>query len=133
MAIYDYLSATPATPDNNETLNTPRPQVSLVEKGVRNQIIHVADDNSEARISLSDDNIFFLTLQWAALSQTDIDILEDFYFNPLKGDARAKSFIYTHVDGYNYTVRWDSDWSKTSYPTYNSLRSMTMKILGRAP
>lgn len=128
--IYDYVST--VTPDNDVTL-TVTPQRLLVETGTKNQIIHLGDDGSEERVSLSDDSIFRVTLQWNHLNESDSGTLFEFWNSATKGNGRAESFKWDHpVDGHTYVVRFDSDITRTLTPnTLYAIPQATLKILGR--
>lgn len=108
--MYDDLSV--VTPDVNQTLSV-KPQGVITEIGSKNQEIHVADDNSEERIGFSDDSIFYVTLQWPAISESDSGTLQQFYHDPLYGNARLKTFKWSHpTDGHTYVIRFDSDFER---------------------
>lgn len=132
--MYDYLSL--LAPDNNVTLATPCPQKVLVEHGLRNQVVHLADDDSEERIGFSTGTIFDVTLIWRALSESDAGTILDFYFDTAKGDARLKSFKWAHpTDTHTYVVRFNSDLTRTIAPAANNIHalpSMGLKVLGYA-
>jgi len=129
--MFDYLSA--ATADNDVTLAV-NPKKVIVEDGSKNQEIHFGDDGSEERISLSDDSIFYCTLIWTYMSESDAGTIMDFFHDAAKGNGNAESFKWTHpTDGHTYVVRFDGKLTKkiyavrTSAYSYDSVR---LKILG---
>ena len=128
--IYDYVST--VTPDNDVTLSV-EPQNVLVERATKNQIIHLADDGSEERVSLSADSIFWVVLQWNYLNESDAGTLLDFWNSATKGNGRAESFKWSHpTDGHTYVVRFDCDISRALQPASRfSVPEVTLKILGR--
>ena len=65
--IYDYVST--VTADVDQTL-TIKPQGVVTEEGYFNQAIHLADDNSEERVSLSDGAIFYISWKWNQLTES---------------------------------------------------------------
>ena len=55
---YDFLST--ITPDYDYTL-TIKAQAPITEEGWKNQVIHMADDNTEERITLSTGSIYYVS------------------------------------------------------------------------
>jgi hypothetical protein len=127
--IYDYVSQ--ATADNNQTLSV-LPQRVLKEFGTKNQVIHLGDDGSEERISLSDDSIFYVTLQWPVLDESDAGTLMEFWHDPSYGRGRAKTFKWEHpTDGHTYVVRFDSDFSRDlQLASIFGVMEVRLKIIG---
>jgi len=66
--IYDHISA--ATADYDYTLSI-KAQGIVTEDGYKNQVIHLADDNSEERITLAVNSIFSVSWAWGLLSEED--------------------------------------------------------------
>lgn len=128
--MYDYLST--VTPDNDVTLSV-SPQKTLVELGTKNQTVHLADDDSEERISFSDDSIFYVTLQWPRKSETDLGTVLDFYYNTAKGNGRLKSFKWQHpTDGHVYVVRFDCNAERQiQIGNIHGFVNVKFKVLGR--
>ncbi len=133
--IWDYLSATPVTPDYDAFLSL-TPQRILVEAGQKNQIVHLADDDSESIVSFSDDSIFYITLQWEHLTEADAGTLFDFYHATAKANGMARSFKWTHpgeTDSHTYIIRFASALSRKIRPGFDfGFASIKFKILGRA-
>ena len=135
--MWDYLSATPVTPDYNATLDV-RPQRVLIEDGVKNQIVHLGDDNSEEIISYSTDSVFYVSLQWDALTESDAGTIFDFYHDTAKGNGMARSFKWTNYaetsDQHTYTVRFASSLPRSVIPgNIHGFANILFKVLGRAP
>ena len=134
--MWDYLSATPVTPDYNFEMSV-KPQKLLLEDGQKTQIVHLGDDNSEEVISFSDDSIFYVTLQWTALSEADAGTIYDFYHDTAKGNGIARSFKWTNyaeTDQHTYTVRFASPLPrKIMTGNIHRYLDITIKVLGRAP
>ncbi|HAR98399.1 MAG TPA: hypothetical protein DCS11_05830 [Syntrophus sp. (in: bacteria)] len=133
--MYDYLPT--VSPDADYTLGlTPyaiHPQGVVVEEGRKNQVIHVADDNSEERISFSDDAILRVRFTWETLTAAESGTIVDFYYNPLIGNALQRSFKWKHPDdGHTYVVRWDCDLARArkAYDVYGILE-VVLRVLGR--
>ena len=129
--MHDYLSVVAA--DNDVTLSV-SPNNVIVEDGSKNQVIHIADDRSEERISLSDDSIFFVTLIWTYKNASDAGTIMDFYHDAAKGNGNAKSFKWSSPDGHTYVVRFDGalkrEMKKTNGVIYN-FPNVRFKILGK--
>lgn len=134
--IWDYLSATPVTPDYNATL-TVYPQRVLVEEGEKNQVVHLGDDDSEEVISFSDDSIFFVELHWDdGISESDAGTIIDFYHDSAKANGRARSFKWTNYseisDEHTYVVRFASALHRRRRPpTIHEIANVRLRILGR--
>lgn len=128
-AMYDYLSK--VSPDNDELLNI-SPQGIIVEKGLKNQVIHLGDDNSEERISFSDDPIMRVSLQWPNKTESDLGTILDFYYSTTKGNGRLESFIWRHpTDDYAYVIRFDCDASRQIRHTdLHGFVNIVFKVLG---
>jgi len=133
--MYDYLPTVSA--DANYTLGlTPygiAPQGVVVEAGEFAQAVHVGDDGSEERVGFSDQAVFHVRLNWEVLTASDAGTLVDFYYNPLIGKGRLRSFKWKHPDdGHTYVVRFDCNMERQrkAYDIYGVL-NITLKVLGR--
>ena len=117
--IWDYLSATPVTPDYNAVLDVSPRQV-LVEDGEKNQIVHMGADGSEEIISFDDDSVFYVDLQWDRITEADAGTIFDFYHDTAKGNGIARSFKWTNqaelTDPHTYTVRFASSLPRSVRP-----------------
>jgi len=134
--IYDYLSAVAVTPDYNVLLDI-SPQKVLYENASKNQVVHLGDDDSEAVISFSDDSIFIIRFLLEELSESDAGTVFDFWNDSVKANGRARSFKWQDhgvEDQHTYTVRFDSDISRTiRMSSIFGFAEIKLKILGRAP
>lgn len=129
-ALYDYLDV--ETPDSNVILSV-NPHRILPEMVARNQIIHLADDDSEERISLSSNKICFVKLNWLQLKATDSGTLLDFYCDSNKGDGMVKSFKWQHpTDNHIYVVRFDSNITREiKLADLHGILNIQFKVLGK--
>lgn len=130
--MYDYLST--ITADYSAVTLSVRPDKILTEEGEKSQVINVGDDGSEERISLDDDSIFYVTLQWNRITASDAGTIIGFYHDAAKANAQARTFKWQHpTDGHTYVVRFASslprEWSGESI--YHRISSVKLKVLGR--
>jgi len=102
----DFLSI--VTADYDYTLAI-KAQGTITEEGWKNQVIHMGDDNSEERITLSTGSIFYLTYPINLLSESESGTIFDLYHDPVKANGMGRSFKLTTYDngGSNYVVRFD--------------------------
>ena len=127
----DYLSV--VAPDSAGTL-TVRPQRILVVTSEKHQKVHIADDTSEYRVSISDASIFTVQLAWTKLLRADADTIFDYFNSSTKGNGFQKSFKWDHPKEANvYVVRFASKLKHRTLPgiTY-SIPSISLKVLGKA-
>ena len=134
--IWDYLSATPVTPDYNATLAV-APHRVLVEEGEKNQIVNVGDDDSEEAISFSDDTVFFVVLEWHNINDSDAGTIFDFYHDTAKGNGIYRSFKWTNsaeiTDQHTYVVRFAGPMvRKRIPPELHEIANIRLRILGRS-
>jgi len=126
---YDYLPT--ITPDYDYTL-TIKAQGTVTEDGYKNQVVHLADDNSEERITLSPNSIFYVSWDWALLSETDSGTIFDLYHDPLKANGIGRSFKWAAHDGHTYVVRFAMNLSRAGNNVSRwGLPGVKMRILGR--
>ena len=130
--MYDYLST--ITADYSTTTLAVTPDKILTEEGEKSQVIHIGDDGSEERISLDDDSIFYVTLQWGRITASDAGTILDFFHDTAKANGQVRSFRWSHPsDGHTYVARFASAlpraWSGGS--TYHQISQVKLKILGR--
>lgn len=135
--IWDFLSSTTVIPDYNGILDIKR-AVDITEDGVKNQIVHIGDDNSEEVISLSDESVFYVNIGWDGLTESESGTIYDYYHDTDKGNGMANSFEWTHYnenpDPHNYVVRFASSVPRVINKGMSAIHSMTgvkLKILGR--
>ena len=133
--MYDYLDV--ATPNYGDDSGEPAlaltPHNSLVEVSEKNQVIHTADDNSEERVSLSDDNIFKVTLQWETITESEAGTIVDFYYDSTKGNGVTRTFVWDHpTDGHSYVVRFNGPIKRQINPaSLYDIKSITFRVLGK--
>ena len=103
--MYDYLQA--ATADYTTTTLTIKPS-AIRETGQKNIEINTGDDESEERVAVSLQTIFYVTLSWRHKSESDAGTIFDFYNDQAKGAGEGRSFKWEHpTDGHTYVVRFD--------------------------
>jgi len=126
---YDYMSI--VTPDYDYTLVI-KAQGNVTEEGYKNQVIHLADDNTEERITLSTNSIFYISWDWGLLSESDSGTIFDLYHDPVKANGVARSFKLTAYDGHDYVVRFAMNLQRTGNSVKRwGLPGVKMRILGR--
>jgi len=127
--IYDYVST--ITSDVDQTL-TIKAQGKVTEEGWFNQVIHMGDDNSEERITLSTTPIFYVSWVWNALTESDAGTIFDLYFDTAKANGKGNSFKWSAHDGHTYVVRFDCTLKRTGQAVsrwgYPAIR---LRVLGR--
>jgi len=102
-----YLSD--VTADYTTTELSISPQNVMVEEGRKQQYIHEYDDGTLDVITTSD-SFFLITIQWDWVTDSDADIIVDFFEDDVKGYGTSRTFYWHHpVDGNVYTVRFASD------------------------
>lgn len=97
-SIYEYVSF--AVPDVSYTLDIV-PQNTLTEQPEIEQIILLADDDSEQTLSFSDSHSYTFILQWDNLSDADAAIIWDCWL--------------TNSNGFQYTFRWYNPLDEHTY------------------
>jgi hypothetical protein len=122
---YDYVATVSADVDVTLSIT---PHGVVTEESRENTIIHIGDDESEERIILSSTPVFFVSFQWAQLSESDSGTVLDLYHTSAQG--KGKSFKWVH-DSHTYVVRFDCDLSRAgdSHDRYGS--QIKLKILGK--
>jgi len=128
--MYDYLSE--ATPDSDVTLSV-NPQQTIVEESEPNQIILRGDDGvSKEIITLSNEIIFFVNLQWPKITPADAGTIMDFYFDSAKGDRMAKTFYWVHTDGHTYVASFACKFTRNLLPTTrHGIVSVRLEVVGK--
>ena len=101
---YDYLSI--VTADYDYTLAIAA-QGTVTEEGYKNQVIHLADDNSEERITLTTGSIFYVTYPINQLSESESGIIFDLYHDPVKANGIGRSFKLAAYDTHLYVIRFN--------------------------
>jgi hypothetical protein len=100
---YDFLST--ITPDYDYTLAI-KAQGKITEEGFKNQTIHLADDNTEKRITLSTGSLFYIAFAWKQLTEANAGTILDLYHDPAKANGMGRSFKFAY-DGHTYVCRFD--------------------------
>jgi len=127
--MYDYLAI--ATPDYNYAIGI-TPQGVVSEESSKNGVVHLGVDGSEERISFNTSSIFFITIGWNILSESNSGTIFDWYNDPAKANGCQRSFKYAFGDGHTYVVRFDCNLPRTGTGMSRmSLPNIRMKILGR--
>ena len=131
--MWDYL-ATGVTANSTNTLDlTARGLVR--ERGSRNQIVHLADDDSEEVISFDTRPTFFISVPWSAMDEADAGTVMDFWGSTSKGDGIAKRFHFVHAYGtqtHNYTVRFNKPLTRNIRAGNIHGAAVELKVLGRS-
>jgi len=101
------------------------------EEGYKNQVIHMADDNSEERITLSTGSIFYVTWDLNQLSESDAGTVMDHYHDPAKANGIARSFKWTAHDTKNYVARWDCHLTRSGNALSRwGYKGLRLRVLG---
>ena len=126
---YDFLST--ITPDYDYTL-TIKAQAPITEEGWKNQVIHMADDNTEERITLSTGSIYYVSWDWHLLDESESGTVFDMYHDPVKANGIGRSFRWSGYDGHTYVVRFDMRLARTGRQvSIWGLPAIRLRILGR--
>jgi len=132
--MYDYLSTIAA--DYDYTLSI-APHRQLVELGEKNIKIKEYDDESETRIIRSTQTVFYVTLEWTYLSESNAGIIFDLYHNSSKACGTAKTFKWTNsaepsARQHTYVVRFAGPLPRSIIPAQlYGYASIQLKVLGR--
>jgi len=127
---YDFLST--ITADYSTAALTITPQGEVTEESQKNHVIHYGVDGSEERISLHSASIFYVTVDWNILTESDSGTIFDFYNDTAKANGCQRSFKLTYGDGHTYVARFDSALPRRGqHKSRYGLRGVKFKILGR--
>ena len=127
--MYDRLSA--VTADYNYTL-TIKPQGVVSEESQKNGVAHVGADGSEERIAFGTSSIFYITIGWNILSESNSGTIFDWYNDPAKANGCQRSFKYAFGDGHTYVVRFDCALPRSgSGMSRMGIQGVRLKVLGR--
>jgi len=124
------------TADYTATELTIAPQKELREMGQKVQVIHKNDDGTMDVVTLAG-SYFDVTFEWSWLSDSDAEILEAFWDDATKGDAKAQTFYWYHPGDENtYTAQFLSD--LTLVDEYRKIGAkevppVTLRIVGNKP
>jgi hypothetical protein len=134
--MYDYLDL--AAPDDavhvlGSATYPIAPQGIVIEKGFFSQTVHMGEDGSEERITLSDDAIFYVTMSWEFLTAAEAGYLYAFFYEATWGLGMERSFQWQHPDdGHTYVIRFDCDLNRQriAYDVYGVM-DVRFRVLGR--
>lgn len=128
--IYDYVSV--AVPDYDYTLSI-SVQQAIMEDGSKNQNVRYADDGSEERITISNNSIFFVNLQWPTSNEVNTGIVLDLWADPVKANGKDRSFKWLHTtDGHTYVVRFESSFNRSiKEAAVYEIVNCRLRILGK--
>jgi len=131
--MYDYLED--KTPDSPTITLSVTPQGTIYEDGAKNIEIHEADDDSEEAVILSTKTIFYVQLQWTAITEDEVGTIFDIYHDPDKACGTAKSIYWQHpTDGHTYVVKFRSNLKKFKLnPPIYGVATLNLKVIGRKP
>ena len=133
----DYLSA--VTADYTTTELTIKPHNILQEDGEKQQFVHEFSDGQRGVVTMCDDSIFKVTLEFHNLEPTDEGTIKDLYHDSSKANAMARSFYWVHPDpddGNTYTVRFMGKLTsvkKADIPFHVSVKQIQLEVLGVKP
>jgi hypothetical protein len=125
----DYFTGT-ITADYTTAL-TIRAQGVVTEEGYKNQVIHLADDNSEERVTLVTGSIFYVSWDLNQLSESDAGTVFDHYNDPAKANGMGRTFKWTAHDTKNYVARWDCKLSRSGNALSRwGFKGLRLRVLG---
>ena len=134
--MYRYLS--PVTADCSDILII-SPQSIMPIKGRKNQVEHEFEDGRCDVVSISDNSIFEITLQWDYVTDAERSTIFELYHNPLKANGAGRSFYWRHpikVDGVykTYTVRFMTS-LRIVYKEaiHTGVDSVNLRVIGLKP
>ncbi len=118
--------------DVDQTLSL-SPNGEIVEEGEFNQAVHMGDDGSEERVTVSNNPIYYAVFDWVLLSESDIGTIFELYFDTAKAKGMSNSFKWSsRGDGHTYVVRFDSKLSRGGIKqSLMGTRGIRLRILGR--
>jgi hypothetical protein len=126
--MYDFLSD--VVPDYDYTL-TVKAQGDAVEDGHMNQVVHMADDYSEERVTLGTTKLFYVSWNWALLSEATAGTIVDLYYDPTKANGIARSFKWLAYDGHTYVIRFDCNLQRVVRRAQHGVSNVKFRVLGR--
>lgn len=129
--MYDYIST--VTPDYSSTTLNITPQGVIVEDGSKNVNINEGYGGAEEAAILSSQSVFFVSLQWNAISRADSGTVFDFYHDANKACGIARSFKWLHpTDGHTYVVKFRDSLErfKQNAEIYGFFK-FRLKVMGR--
>ena len=126
---YDYLSI--ITADYDYTL-TIKAQGNITEEGIKNQYLHRGDNNSREAITIFSGSMWFVSWDWAQLSEADAGTVLDLYHDSAKANGIAKTFKWSGHDGHPYVVAFDCDLTRVGRASSAwGFKTVRLELLGR--
>lgn len=132
--MWDYLSE--VTADYTMTELTLIPNNVIIEDMNRPQIRHFADDGSFETITMSATPIYYVTLQYIAVSASNGGLVVDMFNDSNKANAFGRSFYWTHYgesSQHSYTVKFSAPISRSTTPRALWDMTVNLLVLGRKP
>lgn len=134
--MWDYLDVATVTADTTLDLcdsTMPTPQKVITEEGVKNQIIHLADDNSEETITYSNETVFHVTALYQALRPAESGEVFNFWHSTGVANGIARKFRFSHpTDGHTYTAKFVSAISREiKVGNIDGISAARIRIVGR--
>jgi hypothetical protein len=128
--MYDYLET--GQPDWDTAIITIKAKGTVTEESSKAQVIHFGVDGSEERISYGSKSAFYISWDYSQLSETDAGTIFDLYNDPLKANAKQRTFMYTHGDGHTYICRFDCNLTRKGRNMLAlGFPSIRLKVLAR--
>jgi hypothetical protein len=133
--MWDELSE--VSPDYDYLLDI-RPTTEYIEEGDCNQVVHQGDDDSDAVVTISSDSVFYVSIQFENISESDAGTIMDLYHDSSKANRRARSFKWKNYgeysDSHDYTVKFVSAPRRIVKSPFNyTVDTIKLKVLGRTP
>jgi len=129
--MYDYLST--ITPDSTATFSLACQGILIEECPCDEMVINKGYGSSEEVIILSSVKMYYVTIQYNAISRSDSGIIFDLYNDPAKANKIARSFKWQHpTDGHTYVVKFRGNLSrfKQNAEIYG-FSTMQLMVIGR--
>ena len=107
-------------------------QGEVTEEIFQNQVIHLADDGSEERVTFTAVSpMVYVNWKLNQLSESDAGTVFDHYNLAAQANGMGRPFKWTAHDGNNYVARWDCKLSRSG----NSLsrwgfQGLRLRVLG---
>lgn len=127
--VYDFVSV--AVPDYDAEIGI-LPQGEIQEQSLKNQKIFYGVDGSERVVSFDSNIIFYISIEWKSLSESDSGTIFDWYNDPAKANGTQRSFKYIWGDGHTYVVRFVDKLSRVGQlVSLYGISNVKLKILGK--
>ena len=126
----DYFTGT-MTADYTTAL-TIAAQGTVTEEIFKNQVIHLADDGSEERVTYAAVSpMVYVNWNLNQLSESDAGTVFDHYNDPAKANGTGRTFKWTAHDGKNYVARWDCKLSRSGNALSRwGFQNLRLRVLG---